>query len=1038
MRHVKTLNRSTPERLAALALFGACALSALGPVGCLDAPTPSTQTQAQTPNARIYLLALHGANDDVMGVQYDVICQDGTTISEYVPLEDEGLPSWLLSASAGSDHAFADLLTLLPANQSCTITATPMQSPGVPSADCAPATDTVTILPGVTQEIVLMMQCSGDPLGGLDVVAGLNHPPVISGLTLLPSKFILACESATIIPVVSDPDGDVVTTTMYVGQTPAGSNPVLTNSGGQWSFSTDLPGQYEIKIVATDPFGATSTLTFPIHVSPGDPALCNPDPTPVCCLLPDGSAESSNDVDCAAAAGQPTNPDACGVICCPLNEIEAFVAAPGTCFADDALPMSACDTVCCDVQDGQGPYEMSRRYCVDQGFVPSNEGACVTTVCCEQADGTYADLDAASCTSPVNPQLCDLGPTCCVRPDSTVSSMSVSACVEIGGQLSEDGCQLCALEPEGPGLMSQCLAPSPSPSPTVNPWSITRRVLWIDPDVASPSQPTTGTTPMIARMWDTNNDGNINDQDNAHVIVMGSGHDVNVIDAVTGTQRWSYGPLFNVQQPAVVDLDRDGSPEVLVIDPQGYVLALKASGGLLWQSAQPISAGLSHIAPAIQPEDLNGDMAVEVVIGSTILRGIDGTTLNTLPGPYHRNRVTIGDVDFDGVREIILADGVYDPFTGVREVALPTSYTSIALSHDALVQADLDPEPEIARLGGGEVKVFDTDGRLMFSSTSPFYFSTWFGSPCVGDTNGDGITEVISVTNAAPGIAGGSVRVNAFGMDQVSPLSFIWNSNLAWGSCSVADLNGDGLDEVLIGGDGLRILSLDPTLLTPLAYQDTAISPGQFDADNSYPTIADIDGDGASEVVVVWPRGTTNQGKLEVVVYEHSAEQWKNHGTSWQSFDYYPGRLSEGQSQTFAQAPAPWLIEGGAMHAKVAPADGVDLIAQIDGGCVASCSPGSQATLSVQLFNVGSLDHLSSTSLSVYANLGGAPTGPALATVTINTPVLAGQSAAGVPLTVNVSDIGPDGLIVIVDGANAIAECQEQNNATVWNENPCD
>lgn len=1027
-------SQSLLPRLAALAIFGAGALT-----GCssYDEQVQQQASNQQEPNVHLYFLSANNALDDVQGVQYEVVCQDGTTISQYVDLEDEGLPPWLLPQGAGGAHAFADLLAVLPANQTCTVTVTPMQSPGVPSQDCSPATQTINVMPGVTQEIVLIMQCQGEPNGGIDVVGGLNHPPVITALGLAPSKFILACQDAIISPTIIDPDGDQVTTQVYIGNSPAGSQPTITLVGGQWVFHTDLPGQYEIKLVATDPFGATTAITFPIHVSPDDPNLCDPvDPTPLCCALPDGTVQTTTPDDCAAQGGAQTSPDLCNAICCAYDEVDARYVMPGQCDEGNVLPNADCEEVCCDIDfDGQGPYQMSWRSCWMQGGDYKNHGACVDTTCCELPDGSYSEVDVAQCANPASAQLCDQSPTCCLRPDSVVTSMTVSACVDLGGLPQDEGCEQCAVEPQGPGALSSCLA-APA-APTTDPWNIVKRVVWTDPDTVNPSQPFVATTPMIAPMADTNGDGVINDQDNAHIIVMGVGQDVNVIDAVTGQLRWSYGGLYHVQQPAVVDLGRDGKPEVLVIDAQGHLLAIDMLGQLIWQSAVPVGVGMTHTAPVIQPEDLDRDGRVEVVVGPMIFNGDTGALINTLPGQYFRGRVTLGDVDFDGITEVILAEGIYDPFTSALEVALPAPGT-FALNQDALVQADLDPEPEVARIGGGQITIYDQDGSVLTGFAGAGYYSSWFGAPCAGDINGDGLTDIISVTNTAPGTGAGSLRVVATDVSGNNHFFQAWSSHLAWNSCAIADLNGDGLDEILLSGDGLRIFSNDPALLTPLAFEDTTIMPGQFDADNAYPTVADLDHDGASEIVAVWPRGTQNNGRFEVVIYEHAQDGWQDLGPSWQTFDYFPNRLSEDQSQTSPSSQAPWLIEGGAKQAKVVGASGIDLVAQIDGVCISSCGPGSQANVSVQLLNVGDLAASGPVTLNVYANVGGVPSGAPLASTTIAGPLAPASASAGVSLLVNVADIGPDGLIVAVDDANTTPECREGNNWTVWSQNPCD
>jgi PKD domain-containing protein len=207
---------------------------------------------------------------DVVAVQYQVGplqegCGGPNAIATTVALESENAPP---SVQPGGDaHRFADALFTLDAGDYI-VCAQPLAQGNVPSAECAATSTSVTVFESVTTEVLLVSQCDGDASGGLDGTTILNDPPHIDVLTVQPSKFISTCQVATMEVDASDPNGDSILYSWNVDSGP--STWVLGANDDTATFDPADPGDYTLSVTAFDTYGATASLSFPIHVSAPD------------------------------------------------------------------------------------------------------------------------------------------------------------------------------------------------------------------------------------------------------------------------------------------------------------------------------------------------------------------------------------------------------------------------------------------------------------------------------------------------------------------------------------------------------------------------------------------------------------------------------------------------------------------------------------------------------------------------------------------------------------------------------------------------
>lgn len=127
-------------------------------------------------------------------------------------------------------------------------------------------------------------------------------------------------------------------------------------------------------------------------------------------------------------------------------------------------------------------------------------------------------------------------------------------------------------------------------------------------------------------------------------------------------------------------------------------------------------------------------------------------------------------------------------------------------------------------------------------------------TPVVGDLTGDGIPEVVFMTYNSTESYGGAGVLRAVRGDTgeevltISDRPLCGNSGIALG-----DLDGDGTPEIVVAGGpcaGGPLLAFEPDGTLAWASHDEDLSPFNYRLDFGAPTIADLEGDGRAEVIV--------------------------------------------------------------------------------------------------------------------------------------------------------------------------------------------
>ena len=204
-----------------------------------------------------------------------------------------------------------------------------------------------------------------------------------------------------------------------------------------------------------------------------------------------------------------------------------------------------------------------------------------------------------------------------------------------------------------------------------------------------------------------------------------------------------------------------------------------------------------------------------------------------------------------------------------------------------------------------------------------------------------------------------------------------------------------------------------------------------------YPTIADLDGDGSAEVLIVTAgvessasSGDPLTGFNGLTVFTSPSGSWGPAGPVWPSYDFNGVNINP--DLTVPRNPVPGYQTLHSLHARpYADEPGADLTIEITDWCSDGCEGEDLVRVALQISNHGHYTSVADIPVSLYAE--DPDTGPRLLLSTRIAPrIKGGMAGEGFAVEIPLSEIGDDPIYAVVDdfgdGRWIQEECDEVNN----------
>lgn len=394
------------------------------------------------------------------------------------------------------------------------------------------------------------------------------------------------------------------------------------------------------------------------------------------------------------------------------------------------------------------------------------------------------------------------------------------------------------------------------------------------------------------------------------------------LDGGTGVEKWDaandvYKPEYRVQPrttPAAGDIDGDGLVEIVAGKAGGGLIAFEHDGTFKWASTQ--GDGVTPWTTALESAtvaiaDLEGDGSPEVVVGGAVFDA-SGKLLVNGGAMFGANSGTYGAVSIVADLDGALPQEIVGGKRALRSDGTVYWDNGLVDGYPAIADLDLDGTPELVIVANDTLRVQSpTTGAVLAEIGMPGTGSG--GPPTIADFDADGVPEIASAN-------GNAYSVFEYTSVPLPELSVKWQSTTQDQSSnrtgsSVFDFQGDGAAEVVYN---------DECYFRIYGGEDGAVlfeEPNSSATIHEFPVVVDADGDNNTEVVIGGndlnhKNGTVScpygvaMARHGVFVYGDADDNWVRTRRLWNQHAYHITNIDGDGSVPAPEAPS-WIVPPG-------------------------------------------------------------------------------------------------------------------------------
>ncbi|PWS56622.1 choice-of-anchor A family protein [Pseudoalteromonas sp. meg-B1] len=447
----------------------------------------------------------------------------------------------------------------------------------------------------------------------------------------------------------------------------------------------------------------------------------------------------------------------------------------------------------------------------------------------------------------------------------------------------------------------------PSVAEPIAPFAMQQKWHWNSSDFM-PEYNQVMATPVVAQLNDDNNDGVINNDDVADVVVVTFNKSysrgiVRALSGIDGSEIWDYSQgaikADATYSPAAADFDGDGIVEVVVAsrwdgDNGNGAISVIDNKGAIKKQITKVNADNFKLVGNIDVADINNDGSLEFTLGNAVYNYDTGALFEF--GTDWSPSSVIFDANNDGVQEVLARGKLYDAngvelwsYVGEKEVW----FSSVA-------NIDNDSQPEV---------ILSIPAWSTVPEKSSFVAL---------EANGNVKWEVNNLSNPGGGVQAisnflgaknigivysGFTAIDMYNNDGQLVWSVPSSDSSGQVGVSAYDFNGDGIDEVIVQNHStVRVLNgVDGEVLSTVANSSATLW--------EYPMVVDLEGDDNAELITVSnnydSRYSINNG---VTVYgaADNSKPWKNATRIWNQHSYHQTNISQDGKVPTYELPS-WL-----------------------------------------------------------------------------------------------------------------------------------